>query len=297
MCEHRRDLASPNRRAITVKPRMKLLIGLHLLALPLAIFVLSRQTWPQPARPLCIGLAFSDAGFLALWGALGKSWPGLRLIGVTLGMAGLSAFMTFADGIGPEELGTNSSLILLPAGIILFGLLAMRLMRGLALCQRPSVSANVTDLQFSLIHLLMAMTVVACVFSIQKAFDGVSFSEHIRLRSALYVAAVVPSVAAVEWATIWSALGLRHTLGKVLVLAPSGFLVGVFPALLITGDLNWHIYLFWSLAFSCQAFIGTATFLVFRSCGWRLYFKPAGENAIERQYESEGTMSATKGVI
>lgn len=104
---------------------MKFLVGLHLLALPLAMFVLSHQTWPQPARPLCFGLAFSDAGFLALWGALGKSWPGLRLIGVTLGMAGLSAFMTFADGIGPEESAAAGQVVVMVRSIASSGIKAV----------------------------------------------------------------------------------------------------------------------------------------------------------------------------
>ena len=166
----------------------------------------------------------------------------------------------------------------------------------MAICQQPSASATVVDLQFSLIHLFMAMTVVACMFSIQKAFDGINFLEHNRLRSALYVAAIVPCVVAVELATFWAALGLRHALARVLLLVFGGFLIGVLPPLQIMGGFNGDVYLFWSLAFSCQAFTGAATLLLFRSCGWRLCFEPAGEKAIERQYESEGSMNAIKSV-
>lgn len=267
-----------NRRAIIVNARMKLLISLHLLALPLAMFVLSCQTWPQPARPLCFGLAFADAGLLALWGAHGKSRLWFRLVVATLGLACLSAFTTFADSKGFQELVTNSSLILLPAGIVFLSLLTMRLRRTLALCQQPSPSATVADLQFSLIHLFMAMTAVACMFATQRAFDGVSFLNTIGLRSALYVAAVVPCVVGVELATFWAALGLRHALVRVLVLVLGGFLVGLLASLQIIGRFNGRVYLFWSLAFSSQALVGAATLLVFRSRGWRLCFEPAGDS-------------------
>jgi hypothetical protein len=296
MRENHRDPASADPRAIIVNAKIKLLIGLHLLALPLAMYVMSCQTWPQPGRPLCFGLAFSDAGLLVLWGALGKSRLWFRLFGAMLGVVSVGALTAFGLDESPQRIVTNASLILLTAGIVLLSLLAMRLRRGLALCQRSSPSATVADLQFSLIHLFMAMTVVACMFSIQKAFDGVNFLEHNRLRSALFVAAVVPCIVAVELATFWAALGLRHALARVLPLVFGGFLIGVLPPLQIMGGFNGDVYLFWSLAFSCQALTGAATLLAFRSCGWRLCFEPAGEKATELQYQSEGPMNAIKSV-
>ena len=230
MLEHHRDPASANRKANFVNARMKSLIGLHLLALPLAMFVLSRQTSPQPARPLCFGLAF--------WGVLGKRRPWFRLVGATLGVVSVGALTAFGLDESPQRIVTNASLILLTAGIVFPSLLAMRLRRGLALCQQPSVLATVADLQFSLVHLFMAMTVVACMFATQRAFNGVDFLEHNRLRSALFVAAIVPCVVAVEWATFWAALGLRHALARVAVLIFSGFLVGMLPPLQIMGGCS-----------------------------------------------------------
>lgn len=249
--------------------RTKTLVGLHLVALPLLLFIASRQTWPQLMRPFCFGLALSQCGLLAVWAAFGQGWPRFRTAVAAVGVSCIAAATTFALDREPERAATNASLvalIMLTAGIVFLGLLGMRIRQGLTLFQRPPPLAISADWQFSLTHIFMAMAVIAGLLSFQKAFDGVDFREH-GLRSVLFWAATVPSAVVLQWASLWATLGLRHTLIKVMILLPTGPLSGLVPPLQITGSFDGRVYTFWTAVFSCQVLISLSTLLVLRSRG------------------------------
>ncbi|HVX15937.1 MAG TPA: hypothetical protein VHC22_32435 [Pirellulales bacterium] len=264
-----------------MKRRIRLLIGLHLVALCLVTFAVSRQSWPQPARPFYLGLVFSEASFLALWGASARRRRWLRLCRAIVGLALLAAATAFAVATSPHQSVTITALVVVPASVVFFILHARRLKKGLSLIAPRSPRPAAGDLQFSLFHLFGVTMIVAFTLSVQKAFEGHDFQEHDWVRSTFFVAAIAPCVVAVDLATFWVALGSGRVLRRLLVLLPSGIFIGIVPPFYITGSFDLSIYTFWTAAFSSQVLVGAATLLVVRSCGWRL--SEHGTEGDERQ--------------
>ena len=119
---------------------------------------------------------------------------------------------------------------------------------------------------------MAATTIVAAIISVRKGlqslgYDGQDLSGWLDI--AFIVAVIVPCLLLVELATFWATLGLSRPFPRLIVVVPSGFLVGIIPPFYFQ-TTSWIDFALWSEITGTQALMTAATLLVFRSSGWRL---------------------------
>lgn len=125
--------------------------------------------------------------------------------------------------------------------------------------------------------------IVAAIISIRKGLQNLgdgSQGGQTWFDLVIIVAVIVPCVLLVELATFWAALGLSRPIPRLLVVIPSGFLVGIVPPFYIESGMDWRHYALWSGITGFQALMTAATLLVFRSSGWRLCRATSDEKRI-----------------
>lgn len=255
--------------------RIKILLALHLFALPIGAIVAAeyRLTLPDPVGIVVVSLALSDAGLLGLWGGMGKTRWWLRSGCIAVSMLCLAPAIFMAD-IGRFELdGLNLLVVALPAMIVICFLLFLRKRAGLLLTNSACTPEGPEDIQFSLTHMLAMMAIIAAALAIRTGLQQIGYNLHI-LTLILYITLI-------NFAALWGALGRSRTFLRLLIVVPAAFLIGlIFP--ILTSNRTRKVAIgeeneLWSAIFGFQAIITAATLLVFRSCGWRLRCRAGDE--------------------
>jgi hypothetical protein len=274
--------------------RIKILLVLHLLAMPMGAYAASEFDGiaPHPLGVVVISLGLADAGLLGLWGGLGETRWWLRFGCIVVLLLCLAPALFMAD-IGRCELDLDYvSVVASPAIVVSFLLLLLR-RKGRLLLTRSALSLEASnDSQFSLAHMLLATAIIAAGFAIRGGLQEFNYD--------ITILAVVACSTLVSFAMFWSAFGPRRPLFRLLIVVPAAALLGlIFPILsssssadvLTVTDEN----VLWLAILGCQALFTSATLLVFRSCGWRLCRMAGGGQAapIEVAGSSEASQAAT----
>jgi hypothetical protein len=240
------------------KQRLRWLVIAHLV---IGLLMLMLVTWiPGPGAELAVaasvGIVFSQASLLGIWGGLGTSSGWNRLLSVV-----------FAEPYG------NSSFLLSFVIVLVTGVLLIIRCFRVRICVPAVDQAATSPFQFSIRQLLILTFVVACMVTLGK-WLGL----HLIPASSLPDAALIGSVlAAVGLISVWPVLGTRHpvlpSLIVVVFAAGIGFIVGT----LFVPIAGWR--LFWTTITSVEALLLVASLLVVRSCGYRLVKRQRGPAA------------------
>ena len=258
--------------------RIKILLALHLFALPIGAIVAAeyRLTLPDPVGIVVVSLALSDAGLLGLWGGMGKTRWWLRSGCIAVSMLCLAPAIFMAD-IGRFELdGLNLLVVALPAMVVICFLLLLRKRAGLLLTNSARTPEGPEDIQFSLTHMLAMMAIIAAALAIRTGLQQIGYNLHM-LTLILYITLI-------NFAALWGALGRSRTFLRLLIVVPAAFLLGlIFP--ILTSNRTREVAIgeeneLWSAIFGFQAIITTATLLVFRSCGWRICREASSDRSV-----------------
>ncbi len=180
----------------------------------------------------------------------------------------------------PLRLFFPGLVVTLPAMITALVLWILQRSRGITLTRSPSASAATEGLQFSIKHLMAATVIVAAIISIRQGLQSLGFEVRGWGDLAIVAAVVVPCVLLVELATFWAALGLSRPIPRLMIVVPSGFLVGIVPPFYFPNGEGWKAFAAWSGIVGLHALFTAATLLVFRASGWRLC-RAVSENEAE----------------
>ena len=265
---------------LAVDRRIKLLLVVQVMALPLATVWASKFPGESPAIAVLYSLIFSQAGLLGLWTAFGSSPPLIRLVCIVIGLACLSIALPIAEEgrwwlDDFENLLVYGLVVAVPALLVFCVLRILQRSRRLRLVRSPPLQATSEGIQFSIKHLMAVTAIVAAIISIQKGlrslgYDGQGLNW---LDMAIIVAVIVSCLLLVELAAFWASLGLSRPFPRLMVVVPSGFLAGIVPPFYFQ-PTGWLDFVLWSGITGFQALLTAATLLVFRSCGWRLCKEP-----------------------
>lgn len=271
---------------VAVDRRIKALLVVQVIALPLAT-ALASNDW-GPATAVFFSLVFSEAGLLGLWAAFGKSRRWLRTLCTLVGLVCLSIAIPIAQ-VGRQWLDDVRDLLIsllvvaLPALFAFCVLRRLQQKRGLRLVRSPPLQATSEGIQFSIKHLMAATAIVAAIISIRRGLQSLGYDDQSPLSwldMTIIVTAIVPCLVLVELATFWAALGLSRPFPRLMVVVPSGFLVGIVPPFYSSSGMDSGLYAIWSGITGFQVLLTAATLLVFRSCGWRMCRETSEEKLI-----------------
>lgn len=271
---------------IAVDRRIKLLLAVQIVALPLATALASNFPGGDPVFVVLFSLVFSQAGLLGFWAAFGSSPPRRRLICIVIGLACLSIAIPIAESKDQwlddfENLLVYGLVVTVPALLVFCVLRILQRSRNLRLLQSPPLQATSEGLQFSIKHLMAATAIIAVIISIQKGLRSLGYNGQglSWLDMAIIVAVIVPCLLLVELAAFWASLGLGRPFPRLMVVVPSGFLAGIVPPFYFQ-PMSWLDFVLWSGITGFQALLTVATLLVFRSCGWRLCREASGDQPL-----------------
>jgi hypothetical protein len=273
---------------LAVDRRIKLLLAVQIVALPLATAWASDFSGPHPVFAVLVSLIFSQAGLLGFWAAFGSSRPRGRLLCIVIGLACLSTVIPIAER-GRAWLNDFQNLLVCGLVVALPALFVFRILRilqrkrGLRLVRSPPLQTTSEGFQFSIKHLMATTAIVAAIISIRKGLNSLGYGSQGPFSwfdLAVIVAVIVPCLLLVELATFWASLGLSRPFPRLMVVVPSGFLVGIVPPFYSSSEMDWRHYMLWSGITGFQALLTAATLLVFRSCGWRLCREASGDQPL-----------------
>jgi hypothetical protein len=283
---------------LAVDRRIKLLLVVQVIALPLATAWASSFWGLEPAIAVLASLVFSQAGLLGLWAAFGKSCAWIRLPCTVVGLMGLSTAIPFAERKDQWLNDFESHYLItglvvgVPALLVFCVLRILQRSRGLRLVRSPPLHASCEGTQFSIKHLMASTAIVAAIISIRMGLESLWYNGQ-GVDKAIIVAVVVPCLLLVELATFWAALGSARSFPRLMIVLPSGFLVGIVPPFYFLRGMDWREYALWSGITGLQALLTAATLLVFRSCGWRLCKEPRYD-PVKTPEESFETVTASQ---
>lgn len=269
--------------------RIKTLLAVHAISLPLAAVMANSFFRFRSFQLLAVGsaiagvsLMLSQAGLLALWGALGKCRWRWRLSGGLLGLPWFSLVIPVAEGRWEvKNLAQSGAIVFLSMTAVFSTLAVLRLRHGLLFIRCPP-RAGSECMQFSIAHIFAGTAGVAGALAIQQGVQQLPHYIQMVINLALCSALV-------NLAAMWGALGSSRPFVRLLIAMPPALLVGLGIPGFTSGDV---VYLRWLLFFGGQALVSSGTLLVLRSCGWRLCWG-ANETQVELPEESfETTASA-----
>jgi len=275
------------------KLKIGLLVAGHVVAglLPVLIEHDSADK-PSPTFIGLFALAFAQAGLLGIWGALGTTRPSWRLLAAIATTGCLCALAITAEGVWHVGyLAVELSLdIALPAVVVFLTLNILRLSRYRLHFAQSSSSSLRSD-QFTIRHLLLATAAVAVVFAIGREARTISHADLIETVR-LEVTYVTITLIAIDFSIFWGTLAVNRPMPRLAIILPSAFVAGMIPTYFLefTGS-DWKDHVTWSCIMGFQAAIMAVSFLVIRSCGWRLL---RGTNALAAS-ESASEIHAGEG--
>jgi hypothetical protein len=252
-------------------PRIKYLIGVHVVAFIIATIATFHRTGPDVATLSFVAIVFADSSTLGLWAALGKSPWHARFSALTGTLVCFWLTMLAAQPHSVEARDVIGFFFLfgLPATIIVLVLSVLRWGKRQLTLRRTSEFPTHEGFQFSLKHLLLATTIVAIVLSIGRAVRTLprvgGYSEVIAI-----IATATPCFVLIELAAFWGSLGLGRPLPRLLVVLPVAFLVGLVPPFYFNRVNDMQQFVVWCWLTGTTTIIIAASLLVVRSAGWRL---------------------------
>ena len=208
-----------------------------------------------------LGIVLGQTSLLGIWVGLGTNRWWIRLIGVVVGISYLFPLL----GLGIHELnGAGLFVVLMATTFVALVLLFVRFFRVVIhRDSRPVASA--ARIQFSIRHLIILTSVVACLITIGKSVQP--FLPHGAVSFWLPIIAVMGGIVGIL--PVWFVLATRqpvlYSVGLVAVGACAGYCVGrIGPS---EGGL-------WMIATAVEAIVVVASLSVVRSCGYRLVRLP-----------------------
>jgi len=245
-----------------------------------------KHTSPVLMEAAFIGLVFSQASLLGLWGGLGagRSWLA-RLVGVLVGLIYLGGLFC----LGIREVEIELVLMIVLAGLSVAGLLTVCRCFGLGICPIGVDRSYKTAAQFSIRHLMLLTLVVACVMALAKWLQP-----HVDIdgRTLKLFVIAVPFVI-LGFVAVWAVLGMGHPrLGivAVLLLAPP---LGFVGQAVVRGP-GWWFWIaatataafalddaelagLWMTGLMTEALVLVVSLYAIRRCGFRVRRQPKGE--------------------
>jgi hypothetical protein len=216
---------------------------------------------PEIADSTYEGLFFGQIGLLGIWGGLATYRRSIRLVGVAIGLAYLTAQYRFFC-VNDWELLTLF-FVFLPTVTVVGVMLVIR--RFVAKLERPAtatISRPAEGTQFSIRQMMLFTLVVGCFLGIVRWLQP-----HVRpLENPTLFATVLLGCASIAVVAVWATLGQAPPIRRGCAVSLQGLLIGWISYLTASDGELW----FWIVVMVVEATVLQASLLVVRQCGFRL---------------------------
>jgi len=221
-----------------------------------------------------VGLVFSQASLLGLWGGLGTGNWVARLVAVFVGLIYLGGLFC----IGVEELKPELVLMIVFAGLSIAGLLTVCRCFGLRICPIGVDTSHKTAAQFSIRHLMLLTLIVACVTALAKWLQPhVDTDGDFLMLLLITVPFVILGLVAV-----WAILGTEHPRLVIVVVLLLAVLLGL-SLKAVVGLLDAG---YWITATMTTALAVIVSLYAIRRCGFRVTRRPKCKSALSSEHET-----------
>jgi hypothetical protein len=226
----------------------------------LSLGAITAATEPGPHLLLAsfIGLVFSQASLLGIWGGSGTNRWWIRLVGVLVGVGYLGPQF----GICIDELDTEIILLVAFATLTVAAVLLVTRCFGLRIRLDSDESTPTTRVQFSIRHLMILTLVVACLLALAKWLQP-----YLDLEDWPILAVFAIAFATVGLVAVWAILGAKRPLIGVAVLFAVVVGAGYGLEKLLGSGPGFAM---WMTATLTEALSLVVSLFVVRSCGYRL---------------------------